>query len=315
MGGAGQQQSPTPRAGKTTLAMNRVKALADSERFLGRFPVLDMGEGRVAYSNYEMAARQNKTWWRDLDIENPEYVAMPLQLRGKGLSLGEDEVRKRLVDYLGGNDVKYWVVDTLMRASFGIVESEGDNVQMDRLLALLDQIKEEADVPDLLLTHHTGRGLVAEGAERSRGWTRLEDWMDSGWYLTVDDTETRSLRANGRDVWVEAFDLAYDADTRRVNATGYTRKERRDMAGVRHVLDALANVGDAATTTELREAMAGDKNLRNSWIRDAARNGYVVRKYEDGTPHDERIRTTKALRCFWTNLGRELREGAVRRDE
>jgi RecA-family ATPase len=157
------------KVGKTTLIGNLVKALADGEPFLGVFDT-DMHKGRIAYLNYEVSEAQFLTWMRDLDIENPRRV-IPLNLRGRRLPFWIPEVRDKFAAWLRANKVRFLVLDPLGRAWRGLVDNENDNANVRDFTDALDELKAAADVPNALITHHTGRKEHEEDAEHGRGAT------------------------------------------------------------------------------------------------------------------------------------------------
>jgi RecA-family ATPase len=267
------------KAGKTTLCLNLVQALADGEPFLGKFEVQPL-DGRVAYFNYELSEGQFREWADEIGIKNQDAVAAPLHLRGRSLPLWIPEVRLRVVRWLKANEVVFWIVDPAARAWQPLVDNENDNARVGAFTDALDQVKREAGIRDLLITAHTGRGRQENGQERSRGATRLEDWMDAGIYLTKE-RDTRALRAEGRDVSVEAIELEYDPTTRQVRTTGRTKSERHEDEGVLRAVEALAQLEGTdnypAKTSALEHAMSGDQNRRNAWVRVAVDRGLIAR--------------------------------------
>lgn len=265
------------KAGKTTLGINLLKSLADEEPFLGRFAVTPL-DGRVAFWNYELGADLFREWMRDLGVVNPERVAEPLHLRGVFLPFWLPEVAEQAARWLKQNEIEFWIVDPAARAMNGLVVNENDNAQLAAFTGALDKIKRTAGVPNLLLTTHTSRARREEGEEQSRGGASLEDWMDVGWYLTKDGKGKRSLRAAGRDVDVEAFDLTYDGATRQLQHSGQTRDERRINDGLQAVVDALLAKGDGCNSGDLEAAMVGDKNERSRLIIEAEKSGLITRE-------------------------------------
>jgi hypothetical protein len=297
------------KAGKTTLALNLIAALADEEPFLGAYDVTKLS-GSIAWWNYELSADMAREWIRDIGVRNPQRVAEPLHLRGAMVPLWQDDVAERAVKWLRDNEVEFWIIDPAARAMRGLVDNENDNSQIAAFTDALDQIKREAGVLDLVLPTHMGRATVEEDAERSRGATRLEDWMDHGWYLTKDGKPAdapRALRAMGRDVDVSAFDLAFDNETRRLGATGKSRAERRAYDGAKQVVAAVLKLGDGAITSAVMKKLGGHKgdSRQTHWINDAVKAGFIERRYDDGTPvnEDER-RIGVPLHCFVTPAGR-----------
>jgi RecA-family ATPase len=187
------------KAGKTTLAMNLARALADGEPFLGQYKI-DFPSGCVGFLDYEMSETMFRDWSMDMGIQHPERIIY-LNMRGQLLPFWDTYERERLADWLITRNVKFLILDPAARAWSGLVDNENDNAQVGNFTTAVDALKRDAGINESVVTHHTGRYLVAEGEERGRGATRLEDWMDAGWYLTKDkDSEQRALRAIGRDV-------------------------------------------------------------------------------------------------------------------
>ncbi|MFY9265629.1 MAG: AAA family ATPase [Solirubrobacterales bacterium] len=298
------------KAGKTTLLLNLLRALADRQPFLGQFDVTPL-DGRVAFWNYELDDDMFRDWMRDVGVENPDRVARPLHLRGRVLRLWEPAVAETVIEWLKGSEVEFLIVDPVARAWRGLVTDENDNAQVAAFTDALDTIKREAGVRDLVLSTHMGRATFDEGAERARGATRLEDWMDAGWYLSKD-RDRRALHANGRDVDLEAIDLDYDEMRRHVSSTGRTRTERRLDDGVQSAIDALALAGEPMVTSKLEEAMPGTKASRNGLILQAVAAGLITRTYEDGTPVDESIKSSgKSKLCSLTEEGNRRHQRKV----
>jgi hypothetical protein len=299
------------KAGKTTLAMNVVAALADGEPFLGQYEVRDL-DGRIGFLNYELDADRFRDWFQDRALVNPEKVAAPWHLRGRRLPLWEPETLDRVAAWFRAAEVEYLIVDPAARAMTGLVDNENDNSQIARFTDALDELKEMAGIADLLLLTHTGRQKFEEGEEQSRGATRLEDWMDVGWYLTKDKSGQRALRALGRDVEVEAIDLTYMNESRRLAASGKTRTERRQLDRLLVVVDAVAAAGEGASTKAVENAMTGGNTGRSQAILAAERAGLIERTYADGVAVAAEVRAKNAAKlCRLTPAGEELRSRKV----
>jgi hypothetical protein len=267
------------KAGKTTLCNNLIRSLADGEPFLGRFDVA-APTGRVAVFNYEVAPDKYRAWLRGIGIGNADRVCV-LNLRGYRLPLTVPQVETWVAKWLAEHKVSVWVVDPFAAAFSGCGE-ENSNTDVGLFLSALDVIKDRAGVDELILPVHTGRVEQEAGQERARGATRLDDWADARWLLTVDDQGRRYFRANGRDVDVDEELLQYDAGTHRLTLGGWDRRGMRD----RDVIDGVVayveeNPGQGVNeivmglgrrrievTGALREALA----RRQIVVHEAARN-------------------------------------------
>lgn len=303
------------KAGKTTTLLNLARSLADDEPFLGKYEVAL--EGRIAVLNYELAPHTFREWALDIGIKNTDRLAPSLHLRGATLPFWLPDVMEEVIAWLRREEVGFLIVDPAARAQRGLVESENDNVGLAAFTDALDALKREAGVPDLLLSTHMGRERFEEGQERSRGATRLEDWMDVGWYLTAEGGRDgpRALRAMGRDVDLEAIDLNYRSADRRLTATGQTRHQRREDEGAQQVVDALALAGDGVSTEHLKQAIKGSNSRRSAFVQVALEQGLMERRYADGAVHDEAkpSRAGEALLCHLTERGHKKHARRVER--
>jgi RecA-family ATPase len=212
------------KAGKTTVSMNLVKCLADREPFLGEFEV-EPPKGRIGYLNYELNENQCLEWLHDMDIQHQSRISV-LNLRGKPGCLWIDDNMDKFTEWLRSKSISCLVIDPAGRAWRGVVEDENSNSQVREFTSILDEVKLQGGVSDLVLIHHIGKSHREEGTERGRGASALEDWPDAIWVLTKDESGIRSLSAEGRDVELEPHDLDYDRESRLLTISG-TRKVRR----------------------------------------------------------------------------------------
>lgn len=210
------------KAGKTTLVNNLTRSLVDGQPFLDKFDV--DGEHRVGLFNYEVGRDQFRVWLRDAAITNTEQVTV-LNLRGYRMPLITPRIEDWIVEWLKEHGTTCWVLDPFARAFVGSGDNENDNSLVGRFLDALDIIKERAGVRELVMPTHTGRAVQEVGSERARGATRLDDWADVRWLLTVDDEDKRYFRAIGRDVDFAEVQLGYNAVTRRTFIEGPGRKK------------------------------------------------------------------------------------------
>ena len=252
------------KTGKTTLCGNLVRSLVDGVLFLNEFEVDFPDDGSVAIFNYELTPDMQLDWLEDMQIENQEAIVEPVNLRGSTLRIWEPDERKRIVEWLKRNEVAFWLVDPTARAWRGLVTKEGDNVQIDEFLGVLDEIKVQAGVLDLLVTAHMGREKVADDEERARGGTRLEDWMDHGWYMGKDGQEIDAPRwfrvqGRGKRTGVDAVALDWEPGRMRYTTSGETRDERRQSGDEARMLNALLLAPGPMSYSDLCDVMEKNK--------------------------------------------------------
>jgi len=212
------------KAGKTTVCNNLIRALADGTPFLGRFDIA-IPDGRIGVWNYEVSDTQYRRWLRDTGVVNTDRVSV-LNLRGFRMPMTHPHVEEWIVNWLVEHKITVWMVDPFARAFVGSGE-ENSNSDVGLFLDTLDVIKDRAGVSELILPTHTGRAESEPGQERSRGATRVDDWADSRWILSVDDQARRFFRAAGRDTDVDEEMLTFDPDGRRLTLGGWDRRGAR----------------------------------------------------------------------------------------
>lgn len=262
------------KTGKTTLCINLMRSLVNSDPFLGRFDVW-APEGKVAYLDYEMQASQFRTWLQAGGTLDRSRFTTPVHLRGVKFPFWVAARRVEFVQWLLDHNVTTLIIDTGMRASDGLVDNWNDNNQMMAFTASLDELKSETDVDNLFVVTHTGRdsAFAEEGQEHARGATRLEDWMDGGWYYTKDSTGTRYMRAIGRGVDMEPFAVEYDASAHKLMTSGISKAEFQIHKGLEVVADALFAAGEMSPAE--MKAMLEREKIKHSVIGEATTRGYI----------------------------------------
>jgi hypothetical protein len=267
------------KIGKTVLLLNLAKSAVDGEPFLGQEPwMIRELAGNVGYFNYEMTRTQFRDWMLKLNIEHPERI-WPLTARGYRLPITVDAVAERMVEELKRHEVELWIIDTKQRAQLGAVTNENSNDEVIRWLDLLDQIKTEAGVLDLVVSSHFGHQ-----EERTRGASSILGWADVNWKLTIDKdrdgTERgRFLEAEGRDVEQDPHQLVFDPGTKRVTIAGATRMQVRVDRQLKQLVQAVAS-NEGIGTSSLYNALTGDSAAKSPLVDKAERLGYITRVEE-----------------------------------
>lgn len=182
------------KTGKTTMMHNLIRSLVDGEPFLGEHAVRKI-DGRVLYLNFEVEASLAKRDLRKFGFKRPKrFTHWPL--RGRTFDVMDDSVADWFVTELKRLEIEVLIVDPFSGAYHG---EENSNSEQTAFTKRLDEIKFRAEVTDLFMPVHTGRGEADHGAERARGGTKLDDWADHRWILTkLRDSNVRYFRAEGR---------------------------------------------------------------------------------------------------------------------
>lgn len=256
------------KTGKTRVSLNLAGALADGLPFLSQFKT-NMPEGRIAFLNYEMPSAMFREWLRPMGLENADRI-VPLNLRGWTLAFWEEEMMLRLADWLLKNNVKFIVLDPAARAWRGLVEAEGDNVQLSEFFGALDEVKRLADAQNLLITAHKPRS----NEDRARGGGEIEAWPDANWYLGKEKDGRRTFRAFGRDVDQDRVDLTYEKDTGWIETSGPS-SERAVEQAAKEAHRVVKAEGDFPSTSKLVERMKGKTESKRPGIKLAVQNGWL----------------------------------------
>ncbi|WP_336646274.1 AAA family ATPase [Microbacterium sp. USHLN186] len=267
------------KAGKTTLAGNLVRSLADSEPFLERFEVAEL-PGNIGIFDYELTEDDALDMYGALGVRNADRIFLE-SLRGEGFSLANEFHREHVVRWLTERDIVYWVIDPFGRALKGF-GSENANDDVRVFLDTIDEIVERTGVIGTLMPVHTGRAQHEVGAEHGRGATVVDDDADARWLLTKDASGRRFFRAEGRNgVGLDEVSLEFDAPTGRLSTGTVTRAESK---GERHlsVVEAHIAANPGLGLNELREAKLCGNSELSSAIKLGEQRG-TIRIDKEGT--------------------------------
>lgn len=291
------------KSGKTTLVNHVARCIVDGRPVLGRYGVEPLEDGgRVGIWNYEVSSSMYVRWLRDLSFARPEHVSL-LNLRGHVMPLRADVVRAYAVDWLVSHNVRVWILDPFARAFSGSGTSENDNAEVGAFLEMLDDIKREAGVSELIMPTHTGRADMGVGGERSRGATRLDDWADVRWLLVRDKDGNRYFRASGRDVETDEGTVNYDPLTRDLTLSDGGREDAPkpdgrasavpDQVVLNEVMSWVGNDPGCSLRT-LRQTITGRLHVRAVRVDDAVRRlaqqQLVVIRDGEGNTHRHYLR-------------------------
>lgn len=205
------------KAGKTLLGVNLIRSLVDGEPFLGEFKTNGGGSARLGFWSLEMSMTDLDAYVEPMGITDDGAGRLAvLSGRGYGVNIMTDVGRQWAVNWLKQWGCNTWVIDSHARMCRMAGVDENDNGQVLGLLHRLDEIKEMAGIGELFYLVHTGRGEMAEGRERARGATVIDDWADARWVLTRQGT-VRFLAVEGRSVKdMTARSLDYEPETGRM---------------------------------------------------------------------------------------------------
>ena len=240
------QVNAQAKGGKTTLLLNGMKSLATGEKFLGKFDVMTASDERIGYLNMELPKRQMREWVRDMGINDDaaKRISMyhALDHGFKVLDFRNDQAVGWLIKWLTDNGTTILFADPLAKlynpARWG--NGSDPNAAYTAWFAVLEDIIREARLRLVFIAHHTG--FSEDAANRSRGASSMMDnptvnmtYRHNGDHADKPAGPQRYLKAFGRDVDVDEFEIDYFERTRRLLASG--AGSRVDAAAKRWALE------------------------------------------------------------------------------
>lgn len=280
------------KVGKTTLVTNILRSLVDGDPFLDIYPVTRVTKPIVVF-NHELSERQFTMWLRKSGIKNTHMI-IPVNLRGKGLYLQDEDAQDWAIELLKKYEAEVWIIDPLQAALRGSVND--DNIASD-WIAAADRVKAEAGVSELLLITHTGHLSKADeygrsANERSAGSARWAGWPDALWSYTKNDEGTRFISAEGRDVSIEESALVYDEETMQLKSegSGTGRVDNKQNEPFRKLMKSFTKADSVISRPEI----ASTSRMNNGKVTDAIRdaeNSNLIEKTDAPKVEGKRGRT------------------------
>ncbi|CPR10496.1 hypothetical protein BN971_01883 [Mycobacterium bohemicum DSM 44277] len=263
------------KSGKTILRDNLIRALADSDDFLGRFTVSQPAR-RIVVIDDEMSENTLRRWLRDQGIANTAAVVAVVSLRGRlGLfNLMDEPCRNEWAARLALLGCDYLILDCLRP----ILDELGldENRDVGRFLVQFDALLNDAGIADAALVHHMGHAN-----ERSRGDSRLQDWPDAIWRIVRDKaddpTSPRFFTAVGRDVNVPEGRLSYDPTTRRLTYAAGSRSDAKAEAARVAIIRLLAGADGPVKAGDI-EALSYPREVVREALQWLVGKGVVARE-------------------------------------
>jgi hypothetical protein len=296
------------KTGKTRLAANLARSLADGEPFLDYFDVVPNGR-RTLYMNYELMPRLFKKWVREVGIENTDAI-VPLHLQGAAFPFWVPELRPAFIDWLQTNEIGNWIIDPAFRAWRGYVTDSNSNDQVGAFLyGELDSIKRDAGISNLWVLHHIGKSWRQEGSEEGAAAHQFGAWEDATWVYTKNKDGRRALRAEGREVDQSALIVEEVKDSKRLTTYG---ERRAEATHDEHRAKVLAALDAPLNATALRREVGIDKNDVDRTVRVLIKDGCIERRYADETPVDERAPKSGVSIMHHRTVGGEAELGSAR---
>lgn len=318
------QVNAQAKGGKTTLLLNAMKSLATGDKFLRKFDVVTRSDERIGYLNMELPKRQMRTWLKAMDINDDvaKRISMyhALEHGFKVLDFRNDQAVAWLIKWLTDTGTTILFADPLAKLYNPTRWGNGSdpNAAYTAWFAVLEDIIREANLRLVFIAHHTG--FSEDAANRSRGASAMMDnptvnmtYRHNGDHADKPAGPQRYLKALGRDVDVDEFEINYVERTRMLYASG--EGSRTDAAGKRWALecyDALAdasrrgvtelNSGDLASACNVAPTSKRSDDFRHgrdlavkrSWLKVQARGNAKFYSLGSEIPIDRMIITPRS---------------------
>lgn len=274
-----------PKAGKTTMTTNVVRALVDGGQFLGKYTteaVPDCEGPAVVVFDFEMTEDMLLDWYEDAGITNIHKVdTVLLNGLGSGFDFTNPAVRTELVKRYGGAHT--YILDPVgpLLASLGLDENSNSDVQ--RLLTTWDEFVRELGGQESLVALHAGHN-----GERARGASAFLGSCAAVWTLMREGEEPgapRFLKTMGRIEGMPKTRLAVQGRT--LTILGHLTPENIADAKGGQILDYLSTVCAWQGRARIRSAVGGSQGNVTQALRELVDSGQVLHdnKKGYGLPH------------------------------
>lgn len=201
------------KTGKTNVAINLVKALADGGKFLGVFETKPI-QGRICMMDFELDERQAQDWLRRIGIKNTSKVEV-YPLRGMPNPFRSLDAMRELEEVLRLLEIEFLILDPFSSIYSGDANS---NTEVKAFLKEIDGFKLRSGVQHLVIAVHAGRN---QG--QTRGASTLDDHPDALWYLQKAE-EKRYFKAVGRDIDVAESEIVFEPSTGEITFLEFSKK-------------------------------------------------------------------------------------------
>jgi len=224
-----------PKAGKSTVVHNLIRAVADEDYFLESedLEAAPFPKGkRIALLDFEIHEGLLTEWLNHQGIINQDRVAISsLEGCASSFNILDPFCLRDWVDKMKAANVGYLILDCLAPALAAVGVEENSNTEVGAWLNAMVTLVKECGAYGMMIVHHTGKvGESARGASRLEGWTsdnlRLtlqgQGEGDDGQFVRAD----RFLSARGRIASdFNECQLGFSRETKRLMVIGGSKRE------------------------------------------------------------------------------------------
>ena len=258
------------KTGKTNVAINLVKTLADGGKFLGVFETKPI-KGRVCMMDFELDERQAQDWLKRIGIKNKSKVEI-YPLRGMPNPFRSPEAMRELEEVLKTLDIEFLILDPFSSIYSGDANS---NTEVKAFLKELDAFKIRSGVQHLVIAVHAGRN-----PGQTRGASTLDDHPDALWYLQKSE-EKRYFKAIGRDIDVAEAEIIFNSSTGEISFLEFSKKADPLRAMMVKILK-YVQVNPGCNATALESGVRGGNTYKTQARKALVEMGALIESFSAG---------------------------------
>ncbi len=240
------------KAGKSHLAHNLIHSLADGSKFLKQFKA-NAVEGTIALLDFELSRAMGRRWLRKQEIKKRDKVKC-WWMRGSASSFNiiDPAIRREWAEELAESNVSYVILDCLrpIMDALGLDEHN----QAGKFFGAFEALLKDAGIEEAAVVHHMGHG-----GERSRGDSRIVDWPDASWLLTLenvnDQASPRFLRAFGREINREESKVIFDPENGHMHITKGSRSNGPALEALKGIEEMLREDSEEVSQLSILKGM------------------------------------------------------------
>jgi len=184
--------SAPSKTGKTSMVMSLLYSLSTGEPFLGQYESTKITDP-ILYMNYELNQQDFNNYTMPYGLEKYPNIKV-VHLRGKGITLSDDARIEMMIEYWKKYDTRMVIGDPLSQMASGTVKDFNDSVMATNFTTLLDMMKDEAGVSELVVVAHMGKAGTGTEVKSTAGSYQWSAWPDNNLFLQRENESANSRR-------------------------------------------------------------------------------------------------------------------------
>lgn len=276
------------KTGKTHLVVaSLLTSLANNEPFLGIKDVFVPEGGAICgHWNLEMSTTDLvDKYMRPAGFKHPANVFLA-NWQGYRLNILTEPGKLAAIEWLTTRSIQVWTIDSWSALCHMCGVDPNDNKDVGDLMAAVTEIKVAAKVQAVFLIAHISRSASDSDRPGSRGASALDESVDTRWMFTVDSSDLRWMRVEGRGTRMDATSLIFDEETGRSTMGTVSRSAAANDSGVQLVVEILTamrgrGLNKATLSKRIKEVRPKTgQRMIDQFIEEAVESNFVEVKAE-----------------------------------